>query len=571
MNVGYRASTAVEDAVAAGLRGLGLEPAEPVADGPTVVAGTPGDELFATVDRQATTPWIAVEIGGIGGQSLEEVAGAVSVLDPHGPCYACLKSRVDAATASSPDSSSHHRDVRGRFAGAIAGQILRTQAQLDLEAVVGTVTRVNGDDHRLLPVPGCRCGDDSGRFDTPEPSEPSGESLDRAEVAVDSLMGPITQVGEQSSYPAPYYIAELADSTAMSEVQVARYAAGVDLDWDDAFMRALGEGLERYCAGMYRLESLPSDKSDSYVPLSELPTAHEDAEAIGRWWPGIDLLTDEAVHLPVEAVTFPPPDSADIDAITTGLGLGATRTDAILAGLTEVLERDACMLGWYSTFEPLELSVDTESYRTLVRRLAGEGLATTSIVVTQDIDIPVVTSIVHRRDSDGQPVLETPFTDPDDWPAFAVGSAAAIEPAVAAERSLAEATQNWVELREMGPEEAAEEGAIGDFASFPRQARLVLETGPTVDARDIAPETGDSPETALEYIREQLRETGLSAYVARTTTRDVAALGFEAVRVIVPDTQPLVHRRAHFTDRLRQVPRSLGFQPRLDQGDHPYP
>ncbi len=571
MDVGYRATTAVDDAVAAGLRGLGLEPTGPSEDGPTVAAGTPGETLFSTVDQQATTPWIAVEIGGVGGQSLDDVAGAVSVLDPGGPCYACLQSRVEAATTSSPEGSTRHLDVLGRFAGAIAGWLLRTQDQTGLAEIVGTTTIVGGEDHRLLPVPGCRCDTGSSRFDIPESSAPPGNALERAEVAVDPLVGPITQVGEQSSYPAPYYVAELADSTAMSDVQVARYAAGIDLDWDDAFMRAIGEGLERYCAGMYRLDSLPADRSDTYVPLSRLPTAHEDAEAIGRWWPGVDLLTDDPVRLPVEAVTFPPPDSADIDAITTGLGLGETWTDAILAGLTEVLERDACMLGWYSTFEPLELSVDTESYRTLVRRLAGEGLATTSVVVTQDIDIPVVTSIVHRRDSDGQPVMETPFSDPDDWPAFAVGSAAAFDPASAAERALTEATQNWVELRGMGPEKAAEEGAIGDFATFPRQARTVLETGPTVAASDLAPEPIDSPATALEYVREQLRAAELSAYVARTTTRDVNERGFEAVRVVVPDAQPLVQRRAHFTDRLRRVPRSLGFQPRLDRGDHPYP
>ena len=66
-------------------------------------------------------------------------------------------------------------------------------------------------------------------------------------------------------------------------------------------------------------------------------------------------------------------------------------------------------------------------------------------------------------------------------------------------------------------------------------------------------------------------DAGLTPYAARVTTRDVAALGFETVRVLVPGAQPLFTDDAVFGERARTVPESLGFEPRLDRRHHPYP
>jgi ribosomal protein S12 methylthiotransferase accessory factor len=55
------------------------------------------------------------------------------------------------------------------------------------------------------------------------------------------------------------------------------------------------------------------------------------------------------------------------------------------------------------------------------------------------------------------------------------------------------------------------------------------------------------------------------------TPRDVAQLGFEAVRVLVPTAQPLFTGEAFFGERAREVPPDLGFEFRPDRGHHPYP
>ena len=62
-----------------------------------------------------------------------------------------------------------------------------------------------------------------------------------------------------------------------------------------------------------------------------------------------------------------------------------------------------------------------------------------------------------------------------------------------------------------------------------------------------------------------------SAYGVRTTTRDVASLGFEAVRALVPQAQPLFFGGGYFGERAESVPEDLGFEPRLDRDHHPFP
>jgi ribosomal protein S12 methylthiotransferase accessory factor len=72
-------------------------------------------------------------------------------------------------------------------------------------------------------------------------------------------------------------------------------------------------------------------------------------------------------------------------------------------------------------------------------------------------------------------------------------------------------------------------------------------------------------------VLDRLATADLDVYAARLTTPDVAGLGFEAVRVLVPDAQPLFTDDPYFGSRAESVPPELGFEPRLDREHHPYP
>ncbi|MFB6253308.1 MAG: YcaO-like family protein, partial [Halobacteriaceae archaeon] len=388
------------------------------------------------------------------------------------------------------------------------------------------------------------------------------ESIQLAELGVDDKVGIISVIGERESYPTPYYLAQLSETESFSEQSAPKHAAGVAVDWDRAFMKGLGEAYERYCSGVYYTDRFTTTsiteitnpvRPNEFVRPSDADeiTVNEDI----HWTKGISLPDETVVHLPAELVYFPPPEERIRPAITTGLGLGNSTVEALLSGLYEIIERDAAMIAWYSTYEPLGLSITNEEFATLRRRARSEDLSVVAVLLTQDIDIPVVAVYVYR----------------DEWPQFAAGSAAAPTAEQAALEGFEEAIQNWMELRTMGVEEAKNsDGAIGEYASFPRSVRHLVDIDATADASQIGTSL-ETKQSELEHVIDKIGAAELDIYATQITTRDVDSLGFNAVRTLIPDAQPLFIDEPYFGDRAKTVPRELGFSARLDRPFHPYP
>jgi ribosomal protein S12 methylthiotransferase accessory factor len=461
------------------------------------------------------------------------------------------------ASAPETDEGSYGSPT-ARFAGAVAGRELADLLAGSESAVLGGVIELPYTTRRLLPVPYCGCSERPNDGRLPRGGDPRSleESISLAEVAFDARVGPIESVGELESFPVPYYLATLSDAP-FSDGDVPDHAAGVGLDWDPAFMKALGEALERYSAAIYRTQEFPTEPAEPIEPARFVSPDGDGGRRPRRWHDAEHLETDETVQVPAELVVFPPPERTIRPAITTGLGLGNGGAEAIRSGLYEVIERDAAMLAWYSTYEPMGLAVDDEGFGTLVDRAKSEGLSTTALLLTQDVDVPVVAACVHR---DGA------------WPRFAAGSAARLDPTAAARGALEEAIQNWLELRRMGSEQANEAGgAIGTHAAFPDSTRAFVDAETTVPASTVGPSDPPTGESELPALLDRVDAAGLDAYAAHLTPRDVETLGFEAVRVLVPEAQPLFTGEPYFGERAHNVPESLGFEPRLDRTYHPFP
>jgi ribosomal protein S12 methylthiotransferase accessory factor len=560
-----------------------------------VVVAKVGAAAFDTANETALahgTPWLAVELGGVGDHSLPAVDAAVTGLGPDAGCMDCLRHRVDAnadAEATPGDGSAAAENdgdgdadgavtpATARLAGAYAGNAAVALAEED-HSPLGRVVELPHAERRFLPVPHCACahGEHDWTVGRDADDAPLDEAVARAERTLDDRVGVVAEVGEVHSFPAPYYLARNGDTSGFSDGQAAAQAAGVADDWNAAFMKAVGEALERYAAGVYRTETFQTAtlaalgdagdapgssgpdvvRPDDFVRPDDAPAV--DPEDPIDWVPGATLTTGDPALLPAEVVQFPPPQEQYVSAITTGLGLGTSSVGALLAGLYEVVERDATMLAWYSTFEPLGLAVDDDAFRTLEKRARSEGLSVTPLLVTQDVDVPVVAVAVHRDDGD--------------WPQFAVGSDADLDPTAAATSALAEALQNWMELRGMGPSGAADEaGAIGRYGEFPRAAREFVDVPSTVPAASVGPQVPPTGADELDAVVSRLADADLTSYAARITPRDLDRAGFEAVRVVAPGAQPLFTDRAVFGERAASVPASLGFEPQLDRDHHPYP
>jgi ribosomal protein S12 methylthiotransferase accessory factor len=524
-----------------------------------VVTGESGDPVFERASERALdtdSRWLAVEVGGLGGVPVADAA--VAGFAPDAGCYDCLRGRVRANLESDPERSEPAPQTR-RFAGAVAGReavrFVAGAADVGGRVVVAPFT-----EREFLPLPNCDCAGERDRsLDREHVDRTVEESLARAERALDEQIGIVQEVGEAESFPLPYYLARACDTDGFSDASAARDAAGVDADWNGAFMRALGESMERYCAGVYRTGQFqtgtPADVENAVAPGEFVCEIDPDGERI-EWVAGERVETGEQVALPAEFVHYPPPERRYREPTTSGLGLGNSAVEALLSGLYEVIERDAAMLSWYSTFQPLALSVEDPVVDALRDRAASEGLEVTALLLTIDVDVPVVAAAVQR----------------DEWPQLAFGTAASLDVASAARSALAEALQNWMELRGMGPEDAASApGAIGTYAETPGLAARFLDAEMSVPADAASSADPENTVAELDAVVERIDSAGLTAYAARTTTRDVDQLGFEAVRALVPGAQPLFFDEMSFGERARSVPEALGVEPRLDRAHHPFP
>lgn len=526
-----------------------------------VVVGQAGDAIFERTNERALETglrWVAVELGGIGGIPIADAS--VAGFGPTTGCYECLSGRVNANLDPQAEPAAAPPAHTTRFAGAVAGREAVRYVQEDAD-IFGRVVAVPFNEREFLPLPNCVCGDRRDRtLRRTHVERELDDALARAERAFDEHLGIVQEIGEAESFPVPYYLAQSCDTAGFSDVSAARNAAGVAADWDSAFMKALGEAMERYCAGVYRadeFETGPPETVENAVPPSAFVRENDpDGDEPIEWVTGGNLSTGGTVNLPAEFVHFPPPSRRYRSPVTTGLGFGNSSVGALLSGLYEVVERDAMMLSWYSTFDPLELAIEDDSFGTVANRARSESLDVTPLLLTQDVDVPVVAVAVHR----------------DEWPRFALGTDADLDVVSAARSALAEALQNWMELRGMGPDDAADAlGAVGRYAGMPDSVAEFVDAETTIPAESAGPSDLPTGETELEKVVERVRDAGMDAYAARTTTRDVDQLGFEAVRVVVPSAQPLCFDDVYFGERAERVPEELGFTPRLDRDHHPFP
>tara|TARA_A100001037_G_C15135849_1_gene631083 strand:+ start:72 stop:1823 length:1752 start_codon:yes stop_codon:yes gene_type:complete len=532
-----------------------------------------GSSLFDQINKNINSIWIAIELGGVGGYSFPKIAGSISIFTPNTACYTCLQRRVKSNLSSLTNSPSQSQNSISPDFEPIVGfisaylTILISNSNIT-HSHVFEVSNFSVEQIRdkntatvtqrfLLPLPHCPSNDHCLH------SPASGTPSERAEYAIDERIGIINTISEAESFPAPYYLSNLCETNSFSSQSVKKQAAGVAINWDDAFMKTAGESLERYSSGVYNSNSFISSSAshleNSISPNSFVqPTPDLYQDELIDWISGVDLCSNKTVYLPAEFSIFPPPSEYYKPAITTGLAIGNTLIEAQLSGLYEVIERDATMLSWYSTNPPPEFLPDSPDFDLLSRMASSQGLATTALLVTQDIDIPIVTVAVHRS---------------SEWPNFAVGSCSNIDPNKAAIGALCEALQNWMELRSMGLDIANNQpSSIGYYSSFPKDAKSFLNASNSLLPTDIdTPLFSDSSEE-LSFIINHLNSSNLSAYSIRLTPLDIATIGFESVRIVIPEAQPLFFGKPFFGTRARNVPPSLGnFRSRLDRSPHPYP
>jgi bacteriocin biosynthesis cyclodehydratase domain-containing protein len=275
-----------------------------------------------------------------------------------------------------------------------------------------------------------------------------------------------------------------------------------------------------------------------------------DPAATIDWSPLWSLTRDEVRYLPTRLcyLGYPLEGQDEFPLSSSGHSAGNTIEEAVLQGLLELIERDACALWWYNRVQRprLDLASFDEPYVERVSAfLAARGRTLWVLDLTNDLGVPVFAAVSRRLDRGPEHLL--------------LGFGAHLDPRIALLRAVAELTQMSTWVMRDGGEEAFDPAEMSPItarwlASATLKDEPHLGPLPGPPRARVPSQASDDLRDDILHCRRRVEERGMEVLVLDLTRPDV---GLPTVKVIVPGLRPLWARLA--PGRLYDVPAQLGW------------
>jgi len=263
------------------------------------------------------------------------------------------------------------------------------------------------------------------------------------------------------------------------------------------------------------------------------------------------------------------------------MAVGMTAADALLAGVCEVVERDAVMIVWWNQLPAPEIVVEPDTWlgRIIEERFSIPNVSFRLFDVTTDVRIPTVLCVATEERDNGC--------------SLTLGASARTDPSSAALKALLEAAKGRhtqrLQTRLHGPLQIQEYGQLRCLEDHARlyarhdmrhalnflldgHRRVRLSDMPVIDGEEVA--------MRLRGCVRALTAAGCHPLAFNLTPPDVAEAGLCAVKVAVPgmvDLNGWHSFRAQGVDRLYAVPVRMGYRDApateedLNWFPHPFP
>lgn len=388
--------------------------------------------------------------------------------------------------------------------------------------------------------------------------------------------------------PTPPYIAQatLAHFDYRKVPAGDRSGTGRGLTEAGAIDAAIGEAMERYCAGQPQQAKFVRAPYEAVRAHAVAPPEfglyserqYECREiAFPRWDPQREIswvwarrLTDgERVLVPSSLVYLDYvgnyAETYYCDGTSSGLAAGPTLESATLSALLELVERDAYVTTWLHRLPAREIALDDieERTRQVVARYARQGIETRAFLLAGEFSAPVVFAMLLG--SDGAPALVS-------------GLGCAFDPREALWRAVSEASQGHpgqvvrcaqtkcgAHLKRYEDVQVIEDHAafFFDRQRLPELEFMLRESKP-VRLSSQGPIANSKAEQLRELVAEMAR-CGYDPMVVEITTPDLVNFPIHVVRTLVPGLQPIQFGFGHERlgcERLYRVPQLLGFSTR---------
>ena len=362
---------------------------------------------------------------------------------------------------------------------------------------------------------------------------------------------------------------------------------------------AIGEAVERYAGAASSNADRPRASAHSLGDAAVDPTrfAYFRPEQLAtpgfpfvpftphtplRWVEGFGVPGCDPALLPAQLVFLgsPPPDEPLVAyATSNGLACGGTLEEAILAGLLELVERDAFMIAWANrlSLPLLDWTGDPVLERIEQLYLAPAGLRHAAVDASCFFGIPTAFGVVHGPEGDAG--------------RLGLGAAAAATIQDAVRKALAEAF--WVQqgardlVRRAEAVPRAEQIRDFDdhllFYSDPARLELTAFLDASRERRstgDVRPLEGADVRELIRAAASKLSARDVSLYAADVTSPDIREVGLCVARVLSPELCPLdVIHLARFLGprRLFHAAHELGLREEpltmetVNHDPHPFP
>jgi ribosomal protein S12 methylthiotransferase accessory factor len=460
------------------------------------------------------------------------------------------------------------------------GQVSLSEAILEFDPEDKSV-RV----HYLIPFPFCECSNhtlnDHGR--TPdlmvtERFPPLAQRSDRSQwiAGVDmtlsrlesNLVGVVGNIDQKEIAPE-LHIAVGSVSVPVRSSLDPVLAEGRGLTAQEAKCSCLGEAAERYSCffrgNEKRLTSTFLGLQDAAIHPNDMMLYSENqykyrgcdglvADAAGsvpeRFNESAESEWTEAKSLTSRGTRFIPtsycflgyggenyPEFCISD--TNGCAAGNTLTEAMVRGLLELIERDACAIWWYNKLIRPAIDIEsTEWGQGAYLELFKKRKRSLSVLdISTDLAVPVCMAI--SGDEFGGNIK--------------IGLGCDLEPRTTVLRAITELSQSlWA--HECGQIRNRRRGSAFDYsceewAQTVKLSDIPFGAGPLTDELSVQAGGRKPADQALEHLVEQIKRVGLEAYFVELTREDIQV---PCVRVIVPGLRPFWRRLA--PGRLYEVP-----------------
>ena len=302
---------------------------------------------------------------------------------------------------------------------------------------------------------------------------------------------------------------------------------------EEAKVSAMMEAIERYSGEIHEMNL----RVDDYMKLSEtenvldpraliLPDYVKEREDVRiPWVEGYDLIQDEAIYVPANAVFHPLPSRYDRVRLfrtnTNGLAAGNEMEEAIFHGLAEVIERDAWSLVELTRNTGAVVKLREDGIRGLMDKFSDADVSVLLRDITSDIGVPTFAAVsddVMLRD----PALLT------------IGMGTHTDAAVAVKRAITEVAQSRLTQIHGAREDttSADMRRIMGYEWMRKRNKHWFEDAEAKEFEDITSFDSNDFLADITHIVGQIRGVGLTRVIVVDLTR--AEIGVPVVRVIVP-------------------------------------